>query len=156
MGTTNNSEFLFGVYEQLKSAGINVWLFGGWAQELHALIPPREHKDIDFIYPAKNFSLLEEWIKTQPGIVEVTKKHFSHKRAYEWGGVLVEITLINDSSTKFFDKYLFQWPKDTFGVGLTPQGEVIQIASINAIIKYANHYKDFNYARATADGLIAQ
>lgn len=156
MRAKNNFEFVLNVYKQLKNVGVDVWLFGGWAQELHNLIPPRAHKDIDFIYSAKNFSALEEWAKTQANIIEVTKKRFFHKRAYEWGGVLIEFTLVDNYSTKFFDAYSFQWPKDTFNVGLTPKGEEVQIVSIDAILKYSNHYKDFNYARATIDGLISQ
>src|SRR6266704_1683683 len=40
----------------LESAGIGTWLFGGQAEELLGLAPPREHYDADQLYPAADFS----------------------------------------------------------------------------------------------------
>ena len=33
--------------------GIDTWVFGGWGEELRGLIRPREHVDLDLLYPAE-------------------------------------------------------------------------------------------------------
>ena len=39
------------------------WVFGGWAEELSGISPPRLHKDVDLLYPAKDFELVDDIVR---------------------------------------------------------------------------------------------
>ena len=39
------------------------WLFGGWAEELRGLGAPREHSNIDLLYPGRDFERLDEFFR---------------------------------------------------------------------------------------------
>ena len=124
----NTFELLAEVTKALENAQIKTWLFGGWAEELMGLCPPRQHRDIDLLYPAQSFMRLEEFVRTQSGVEEVEAKRFTHKRAFEWQGVLVEVFLVCANAetlvTNFFGKYSFVWPQDTFShTTKLPRGE---------------------------------
>ncbi len=112
----------------LADAQVKTWLFGGWAEELSGLCLPRPHKDIDLLYPAQSFDRLDEFLRTQREAQEVTAKRFSHKRAFEWRSVLVEVFLVRSDAgtlvTDFFDEFSFVWPQDTLLSTVTlPPGE---------------------------------
>lgn len=110
-------ELLTEVVQMLTDAQVETWLFGGWAEELSGLCPPRPHRDIDLLYPAQDFARLEEFLRIKSGITEVEAKRFPHKRAFEWAGVLVEVFLVRPDAdtlvTDFFGRLSFVWPQDT-------------------------------------------
>jgi hypothetical protein len=63
-------------------AQIATWLFGGWAEELWHLSPPRLHRDIDLLYPARNFQQLDGWLlMASDELIPIVAKRFSHNRA---------------------------------------------------------------------------
>ena len=143
----NNLAFLESIHDRLKQAGVEVWVMGGWAEELLGLVEPREHKDIDFLYPAEDFLILEEWARGQSDVCEVIGKRFAHKRAYEVAGVLVEFTLVNDFHTNFFGTYPFVWPPDTFAS--TGEMKLVSPAALKASrVGRSSH----SYSRAIRDG----
>ena len=110
-------ELLAEVVQTLADAQVKTWLFGGWAEELLELCPPRPHRDIDLLYPAQSFDRLDEFLRAQRGAKEVEAKRFPHKRAFEWAGVLVEVFLVRSDAdvlvTDFFGTFSFEWPQDT-------------------------------------------
>ena len=121
-------ELLAEVVQTLANAEVKTWLFGGWAEELSGLCPPRAHRDIDLLYPAQSFERLDEFLRTQSEAQEVQAKRFPHKRAFEWTGVLVEVFLVRSDTdvlvTNFFGTYSFEWPQDTLSHTATlPNGE---------------------------------
>ncbi len=75
----NTLDLLAEVIQMLADAQINTWLFGGWAEELSGLCPPRPHRDIDLLYLAQGFTRLDEFLRTQRGAQEATAKRFLHK-----------------------------------------------------------------------------
>jgi hypothetical protein len=105
------------VVQALAEAQINTWLFGGWAEELLGLRPPGLHRDIDLLYPAQNFETLDEFLRAHGGVEEVRPKGFTHKRAFLWQSVLVEVFLVRSGVegyvTDFFGTHQFPWPQDT-------------------------------------------
>ena len=56
--------------------GVDTWVFGGWGEELRGLIAPREHADLDLLYPA------ESWCASTPvarlGRREATRRGSGH------------------------------------------------------------------------------
>ncbi|MBI2062128.1 MAG: hypothetical protein HYT64_00315 [Candidatus Yanofskybacteria bacterium] len=138
----NDINFLENIYERLKNSGIKTFVFGGWAEELIGVIKPREHKDIDLLYLADNFELVDRFIK-ENDLLEVIQKRFDHKRAFEMKGVLVEIVLVSQNAgkylTNFFGNYEFEWPTDTFQNNVL--NERIAIASLNSLKEYRHQHK---------------
>ena len=49
-----------------RRAGSSTWVFGGWGEELRGLCPPREHADLDLLYPARDWERVDalqlDWI----------------------------------------------------------------------------------------------
>lgn len=112
----NTLEALADVVKILADAEIKTWLFGGWAEELLEICLPRPHKDIDLLYPAHSFEILDKFLRPQETVIEVQAKRFTHKRAFRWQGILVEVFLVRFESgafvTDFFGMLPFVWPQD--------------------------------------------
>jgi len=52
-------DFVLAAMQQFAHAQMATWLCGGWAEELWGLSPSRPHHDVDLLYPAQNFDLLD-------------------------------------------------------------------------------------------------
>lgn len=126
----NNLEFLKSVYRELENAGICVYVFGGWAEELQNVIVPREHKDIDLLYPSIDFSLVDKFI-TQKNLKLI--KRFPHKRAFSYKEIMVEIFLVQDGITTFFSTYRHEWLNSTLK---SDKIEDMRICSIECLNDY--------------------
>jgi len=59
---------------------IITWVFGGWAEELRALIPARPHRDVDLLYSSNSFFPVDTLI-ARCGVPEIQAKRAAHKRA---------------------------------------------------------------------------
>ena len=55
----NDAAFVERAVGLLASRGIETWIFGGWGEELRGLIKPREHVDLDLLYPAEDWSTVD-------------------------------------------------------------------------------------------------
>ena len=134
----------------LADAQIKTWLFGGWAEELSGLCPPRAHRDIDLLYPAQGFDRLDEFLRAQNEAREVTTKRFSHKRAFEWSGVLVEVFLVRPEAdalvTDFFGEVQFVWPQDTLLSTVRLAGGEWPCASAAALRQYRARHGEIEQA----------
>lgn len=98
----------------LEAHGIVTWLFGGWAEELHGMTPPRGHRDIDLLYLAESFRAVDRFLRAGE-VQEIAAKRFPHKRAFLSAGVMTEIILVRpDLTTDFWSRTCFVWPPDTF------------------------------------------
>lgn len=115
MPPANDLPFVRRVVSELAAAGIATWLFGGWAEELLSLSPPREHRDVDLLYPAEDFAAVDAFLATG-AVDEIAAKRFPHKRAYESDGIMVELFLVRaDGSglfTEFWGTIRHAWPAD--------------------------------------------
>ena len=105
------------VLRVLAGAGLECWLFGGWAEELRGMCKPRAHRDIDILCVANNFDQLAELLRTS-SLVEIHAKRFHHKRAFLFETVMVEAFLAETDSTGRFTMFWGHarhgWPPDTF------------------------------------------
>ena len=146
----NTLDLLAEVVQMLADAQIKTWLFGGWAEELAGLCPPRAHHDIDLLYPAQGFDRLDEFLRAHSEAKEVAAKRFTHKRAFEWSGVLVEVFLVRPEAdapvTDLFGTFRFVWPQDTLLSTVTlPRGEW-PCASAAALRQYRARHGEFEQA----------
>lgn len=76
----NNITFLKAVYKLLSDAGIQVVVFGGWAEELQCVVASRPHKDVDLLYEAEDFTAVDAFLAT-------------HEEEYEGGHCMGEFVI---------------------------------------------------------------
>ena len=94
----NDLEFVRRIVAYLDGQGIETVIFGGWAEELHGLCPARGHRDLDLLYPAEDFALVDALIRAGD-LNEIIGKRLPHKRAFAIDGVAIEIFLVQDDAT---------------------------------------------------------
>ena len=118
----------------LEAKGVDTWVFGGWAEELRGLIKPREHVDLDLLYPAEDWSIVDnlylDWIEG---------KRFDWKRAFKLEEITVELFLVQYDARGWFtqlERRRHNWPANVFaGTGRTP------VASTAALAGYRHSYR---------------
>lgn len=132
----NDPGFVLKVTRLLDDALINVWLFGGWAEELQGLVPARAHGDVDLLHPAEDFARVDALLGAEPALVEIVAKHLAHERAFVLDGVVVELFLVrSDAEGHYTDLpggVRHRWPADVFDerqLGL-------RVASVDALVGY--------------------
>jgi len=125
----------------LESYGARTWVFGGWAEELRGLSPPRAHRDVDLLYPAPRFDRLDaldlQWIEG---------KRLPHRRAFAVDGALVELFLVQRDPDGWFTEICevrHSWPPNVFAAtGRLP------VASAAALTGFRAAYGSFGLRRA--------
>ncbi|GCE22763.1 hypothetical protein [Dictyobacter kobayashii] len=141
----NTIEFVRTVMRQLEVSDIHTYLFGGWAEELWQLSAPRSHADIDLLYPAADFQLVDKWLQETAGVVVRSEKHFHHKRALLYNQVKLELFLLEPLSkgyvTNYFgDLYRLYWKPDSLVHLELPDGDIMPLASTTALQAYQQHH----------------
>ena len=149
MSSRNTEQFLEDTLQELQSASIASLVFGGWAEELQHLRPPSPHRDIDLLYPAEDFSLVDQFIYARNDVEEIQGKHFVHKRAFIWRGVLIEIFLLRPAATgfvtDFFGLYQLHWPQEALSQTML-LGVSVPSASPAALGLYREHHQAVEHA----------
>ncbi len=148
---TNSFAFICSTLDRFQQAGIALWVFGGWAEEIWQITPPRPHNDIDLLYPAESFDMLDRVIAADPAFVEIPPKRFSHKRAILYQRVMVEFFLVQGMAphfvTSFFDgRYLFHWPSDIFTRTVCVDQQTIGVASRTVLAQYRQQHAAIAHA----------
>jgi Aminoglycoside-2''-adenylyltransferase len=101
-----------GVVATLAAEGLDVWLFGGWAEELLGLAEPWPHGDVDLLYVAQDFDALDELIERRRWELV---KDLPHKRAIRLHDVTVDLFLVRRDEEGYFTEFDGQrhsWPDD--------------------------------------------
>ena len=111
-----------------------VLVFGGWAEELHGLIPARDHRDIDLLLVDPDERARAAVLDTPE---EISEKRSSHKRAFEVADVPVELFLARSENgervTWFWDHLRWVWPADiTTSVARLPVTSAPALAAYRA------------------------
>ena len=130
----NDLAFVERAVSLLASKGVDAWVFGGWAEELRGLIKPREHVDLDLLYPAEDWSIVDnlylDWIEG---------KRFDWKRAFKLEDVTVELFLVQYDARGWFtqlERRRHNWPANVFaGSGRVP------VVSTAALAGYRHSYR---------------
>jgi len=132
----NDQTFVMKVTSMLHDGRVNVWLFGGWAEELQGLVPARTHRDVDLLHPADDFDRVDALLRNEPALTEILAKRFAHKRAFVLDGVMVELFLVRSDANGYYtdlpEGVKHRWPADVFDerqLGL-------RVASVNALVDY--------------------
>jgi hypothetical protein len=118
----------------LEAHQIETWIFGGWGEELRGLIRPREHVDLDLLYPAPDWSAVDalqfDWIRG---------KRFPWKRAFVLEGTTVELFLVERDERGWhtrLQRRRHDWPDNV----LAYNGE-LRIASTVALASFRHSYR---------------
>jgi Aminoglycoside-2''-adenylyltransferase len=132
----NDRRFVEDVLALLAHEGVGCWLFGGWAEELRGVAPPRAHRDVDLLHPAASFAAVDHVI-AERGLAEIPAKRLPHKRAFELRGVMVEVLLVLHDArgrfTRFHGEQRHDWPADALGwVGRLPVAGPVALAGFRA------------------------
>jgi hypothetical protein len=131
--------FVRRVVADLADHGCTTWIFGGWAEELRGVCPPRQHGDLDLLYPAASFAALDDLFE-RGALTEIPGKRFPHKRAFVVEGEMVEVFLVqtdgSGSHTEFWSTVRYDWPAGTFG---SRQG--LRVASEAALADYRRQHR---------------
>jgi hypothetical protein len=130
----NDLAFVERVVELLESKGVETWIFGGWGEELRGLIKPREHADVDLLYPADSWDAVDElyldWI---------AGKRFGWKRAFRLEGVAVELFLVQRDAAGWYTalkRRRHDWPENVLG----SNGQ-LRVASTAALAGMRHSYR---------------
>jgi hypothetical protein len=126
----NDLSFVVRAVDLLASHGFATWVCGGWAEELRGLCPPRDHADLDLLYPAPGFERLDllelDWVEA---------KRSEWKRAFLLDEVLVELLLVRRDADGWCTRSQ-RWPSNVFAA----QGRV-SVASADALASYRAWYE---------------
>jgi hypothetical protein len=130
----NDIAFVERAVSLLASKGVDAWVFGGWGEELRGLIKSREHVDVDLLYPAEDWSIVDnlylDWVEA---------KRFDWKRAFTLEGIAVELFLVQYDARGWYtqlERRRHNWPANVFaGSGQVP------VASTAALAGYRHSYR---------------
>ena len=111
----------------LEAHGIDTWVFGGWGEEIRGLSRPREHADLDLLYPAESWDDVDElqldWI---------AGKRFAWKRAFRLEGTMVELFLVQRDDRGWYTQLAprrHDWPVNVLGTsGVLPVASTVALA----------------------------
>jgi hypothetical protein len=147
----NTLPFVIEIVQRLEAANLPLWVFGGWAEELWQMAPPRAHKDIDFLHPADSFEQLNQFIAKASDLQEVQPKRFSHKHAILYQHIMIEFLLVQHDEKAYFTdffsgQYRLTWPDDMLACKVTTHGYDMPVASKQAVIRYRQNHQDVEQA----------
>jgi hypothetical protein len=125
----NDLAFVERAVALLRSKGVETWVFGGWGEELRGLIRPREHVDLDLLYPAESWDAVDDlyldWIEA---------KRYPWKRAFVLEATAVELFLVRRDETGWYTELArrrHDWPDNLLGSnGRLPVASTAALASM--------------------------
>ena len=130
----NDLSFVERAQTMLRARGIETWVFGGGGEELRGLIRPRDHVDLDLLYPAETWdevdALVLDWV---PG------KRFAWKRAFMLEETMVELFLVQRDEEGWYTtlkRRVHRWPDNV----LASNGH-LRVASTAALASYRHSYR---------------
>ena len=130
----NDLAFVERAVALLRARGIDTWVFGGWGEELRGLIRPREHVDVDLLYPAESWDAVDalylDWIEG---------KRFPWKRAFRLEDVAVELFLVRHDERGWYTELArrrHDWPEN-----VVASNERLPVASTAALASMRHSYR---------------
>jgi hypothetical protein len=119
----------------LRDRGIETWIFGGWGEELRGLIRPREHADLDLLYPSETW----EEVDGLTGLDWVPGKRRPWKRAFVLDGTMIELFLVRRDRQGWYtalQRRVHRWPENV----VASSGH-LRVASTAAHASYRHSYR---------------
>ena len=130
----NDLQFVERAQTMLRARGIETWVFGGWGDELRGLIRPRDHVDLDLLYPGESWQDVDgldlDWIEG---------KRLPWKRAFAHEAVAVELFLVQRDEEGWYTalkRRVHRWPENL----LASNGH-LRVASTAALASYRHSYR---------------
>ena len=130
----NDLVFVERVQTMLRARGVETWVFGGWGEELRGLIRPRDHVDLDLLYPGESWDDVDaldlDWIEG---------KRFPWKRAFALEAVAVELFLVQRDEEGWYTalrRRVHRWPENV----LASNGH-LRVASTAALASFRHSYR---------------
>jgi hypothetical protein len=130
----NDLPFVLRAVDLLRSHGVRTWLCGSWAEDLRGQRPPGRHGDLDLLYPARDWSRVDElrldWMDG---------RKLTWMRAFVLEGTMVELFLVERDARGWFTRLGARrhgWPDDVF----TTNGR-IGVASATALAGFRTAYR---------------
>jgi hypothetical protein len=129
------------------SAGVDYWLFGGWAVDFYAGAVTREHDDVDFA----------TWLDDMPRIAPLLEADGWHDLedpdtdggiAFGRDGVRLELTYLHRGDdgeiyTPLRDGSRGKWPREALGMDLrTLEGVSSRVLSLGSLTWMKSHGRD--------------
>jgi hypothetical protein len=131
----NDLTFVEEAQTLLRGLGIETWIFGGWGEELRGLIRPREHADLDLLYPAESWDDVDALI----GLDWLPGKSRPWKRAFVLGGTTVELFLVQRDRQGWYTalaRRVHRWPEN-----VVASNAHLRVASTVALASYRHSYR---------------
>ena len=130
----NDVAFVERAVALLQAKGVNTWIFGGWGEELRGLIRPRQHADLDLLFPAPDWRDVDVL-----SLAWIAGKRFAWKRAFVLEGTMVELFLVQRDERGWYTQLKrrrHEWPDDVFASdGRLP------VASTTALAGFRHSYR---------------
>ena len=104
----NDLAFVLRVVDLLESYRLRTWVAGGWGEELRGLTAPREHVDVDLLYPARDWSRVDRL-----DLAWIAAKRRDWKRAFVLDDVMVELLLVQRDEHGWHTA-AHRWPANVF------------------------------------------
>jgi hypothetical protein len=130
----NDLAFVERAVALLRSKGVETWVFGGWGEELRGLIRPRDHVDLDLLYPGESWQDVDrldlDWIEG---------KRLPWKRAFAHEAVAVELFLVQRDEEGWYTalrRRVHRWPENV----LASNGH-LRVASTAALASFRHSYR---------------
>jgi hypothetical protein len=130
----NDLVFVERVQTMLRAEGVETWVFGGWGEELRGLIRPRDHVDLDLLYPGESWEDVDaldlDWIDS---------KRLPWKRAFAQEAVAVELFLVQRDEQGWYTalrQRVHRWPDNV----LASNGH-LRVASTAALASFRHSYR---------------
>ncbi|HZU21139.1 MAG TPA: hypothetical protein VE982_07945 [Gaiellaceae bacterium] len=130
----NDLPFVERAQTMLRARRVETWVFGGWGEELRGLIRPRDHADLDLLYPAESWDAVDaldlDWIEA---------KRFPWKRAFVLEATMVELFLVQHDVDGWYtalQRRVHRWPPDTFA-----SNGHLRVASSTALASFRHSYR---------------
>jgi hypothetical protein len=135
------------VIAELRAAGFEALLMGGWGEEILGLAVPRRHEDVDVLLVDPALTDLDRFVAARD---EILDGHLSHKRAYRRDGVKVELFIAqrhgNVLETVFWDRLVWTWPSNMQPIDI----DGLSVAPKSALRGFRESFPHFMAARNAA------
>jgi hypothetical protein len=141
----NDLQLVRSIVADLRDAGFEPLVFGGWAEELCAMAEPRPHEDVDIVLVAPELGALDAYVSDRSEVVE---KRLPQKRACLYDGVLVELFIARAEGDRyvmvFWDRLSWLWPGSAEPVVI----DEFPVAPMPVLEAFRRHYDELVAAKS--------
>ena len=147
----NNQSFVVEVISIFLKHQVLLHVFGGWAEELTGIRPCSAHKDVDFICVDEGTRKIDSILSEISVFAEIEQKRFSHKRAFMYKGIMIEIFLarryVSHCYIDLWGRYKICWLESRMSQLIPDAYSTISVVSPDVLQLYRQHYSFVSHSR---------